>query len=157
MEEEKLLKELERNFEKMKSNLKMKSGFEDIDKIFYIKDEVLKDSFVSEDLARQILHKIVETYMSWNEYLHSLVMPNPQNLLNISESKIFDQEERKEILELIKKAMEISSRSSLITLTRDKEAEGKLMDHSVKYWNEEFKPKLVKIMKKINEEWNKTK
>ena len=93
--------------------------------------------------------------MGWNEYLHSLIMPNPQNILNIGESKIFSQEEREEIIELIKKIMEINSRNNLINLTKNQEEETKLIDDSVNFWDTEFKVKLIKIMKKINEEWCK--
>ena len=153
MEKEKLITELEKKFKEIKSELNFNSTFEEIDQIFFIKDYILKDKFVSDNFSRQLCYRIVETYMSWNEYLHSIIMPNPQNILNMGESKIFNQEEKKEIVELMKKIMGISSKNSLIGLEKDKKAEALFIDNSVKFWNEEFKPKMVKTMKKVNKEW----
>jgi hypothetical protein len=154
MEKKELIKELEKEFQKMKKDLNFKSTFEELNRIFFISDSVLKDGFVSENLSRQVSYRIVETFMGWNDYLHSIIMPNPQNILNMSESKIFNQEEKKEIIELMKKNMEISSRNSIIGLTKDKKAEAVFIDKAVKFWNEEFKPKMIKIMKKVNKEWS---
>ena len=139
----------------MQKELKFKTNFEKIDEIFFIKDMVLKEGFVSERLSRRICHRIVETFMDWNGYLHSLVMPNPQNMLNLMESKLFNQEEKKDIMELMKKIMEISSRNSVIALKKDKHGEAKFIDDAVSFWNNTFQNKLDKIMTKINLEWSK--
>ena len=153
MEKKELMEELEEKFKKIRSKLKLKSSLEDIDKIFFVKDAVLKENFISEKLSRQICYRIVETYMGWNEYLHSLIMPNPQNILNMGESKIFNQEEKKEIIDLMKKVMEISSKNSLIGLTRDQTKEAEFIDYAVNFWETKFENKLIKIMKKVNKEW----
>jgi len=150
-----LLEDLEKNFLAMQKELKFKTNFEKIDEIFFIKDMVLKEGFVSERLSRRICHRIVETFMDWNGYLHSLVMPNPQNMLNLMESKLFNQEEKKDIMELMKKIMEISSRNSVIALKKDKHGEAKFIDDAVSFWNNTFQNKLDKIMTKINLEWSK--
>ena len=68
MEKKDLLKELEEKFKNIKLELKFNSSLKDIDKIFFIKDAIQKDGFVSENLSRQICYRIVETYMGWNEY-----------------------------------------------------------------------------------------
>ena len=149
-----LVQELENAFEKIKKELGFRSTLEDLDKVFYIKDFVLKDGFVSESFSRQLCHRIVGLFMDWNDYLHSLIIPNPQNLLNMSESKILSQEEKKEIIELMKKVMELSSRNGLIGLNKDKKAESEFIDYSLRFWNDEFKPRITKIIKKINKEWN---
>jgi len=153
METEKLIKELEEKFNKAKKELKFNASLTALDKSFFIKDAILKDGFVSERVSRQICFRVVEVFAGWNEYLHSLIMPNPQNMLNMGESKIFSQEEKKEITELMKKIMEISSRNSLIALKQD--GEGNLIDDAFNLWENEFKIKLIGIMSKINKEWAK--
>jgi len=155
MEKQKLLKELEESFKKIKSELKFSPTLEDIDKIFSIKDAVLKEGFVSERFSRQLCYRIVENYMGWNDYLHSLIMPNPQNILNMSESKIFSQEEKKDIVESMKKLMTISSKNSFIGLTKDQKAEKEFIEYAVEFWENEFKDKITKIMSKVNKEWEK--
>jgi len=139
----------------MKKELNFKTNIEDLDKIFFIKDYLLKEGYISEKVSRQVCYRIVETFMSWNEYLHSLIMPNPQNMLNLSESKVLSQEDKKEIIEIMKKGMEICSRNSVIGLEKDKNKEAVFIDDAIKTWNEEFKPKLIRIMVKINQEWKK--
>ena len=153
MEKIKILDDLEEKFKNLQRELKFRSSLKDIDKIFFIKDLVLKDGFVSPNLSRQLCYRIAEVYMSWNEYLHGLIMPNPQNILNLSESKIFSQEERKDIMKIIKKTMELNSRNILITLTSNKADEGKFIDYSVNLWRNEFVPEITKIIKKVNQEW----
>ncbi|MBI3623795.1 hypothetical protein HY212_06990 [Candidatus Pacearchaeota archaeon] len=156
MKNEEMMKELEDKFSKMKKELGLKTSLDDLDRNFYLKDYILKEGFISENLIRQVSYRIVETFMSWNEYLHSLIMPNPQNMLNLSESKVLSQEDKKEITELIKKGMEIGSRNSVINLSRNKKQETMLIEDAVKLWETEFKPELSKIMTKINKEWKES-
>lgn len=150
-----LIKELEKKFEEIKKEMGIKSSLEEIDRIFFIKDHILGEGYVSENLSRQICHRVVENYVGWSNYFHSLIMPNPQNMLNIGEAKLFNAEEKTEMTELMKKAMEISSRNSLIGLTKNKKKEAEFIDYVVKFWDDEFLPKLVKVMEKINMEWGK--
>jgi len=71
MNNKEILNELEKKFEELKKELGFKSELQDIDEIFYIKDAILKDGFVSENIDRQICSRIIETYMGWTNYLHS--------------------------------------------------------------------------------------
>ncbi len=152
---EKLIKEFENRFEEFKKDYGFKSTLEELDEAFHIRDSVKKDGFLSTRLARQVCYRIVENFMGWNDYLHSLIMPNPQNMLNISESKVFNGDEKKGITELMKTAMRISSKNGLNGLKKEKDEEAKFIDESLKIWNKLFKPKLIEVMTKINNEWSK--
>lgn len=153
MDKKEILKDLEKNFEELKKELKFNSTFEDINKIFFIQDAVLREGFVGENFSRQLCSRIVETYIGWTNYLHSLIMPNPQNMLNISESRVFSNEEKEEMKTLMKKGMFLNSRNSWIGLTKNKQEEAKFIDESVEIWNKEFCSKITKILEKIKEEW----
>ena len=155
MSKEEITKDFELRFNKLKQELKFKANLEEIDKVFYITDGILKDGFISKNLSRQICYRIVELYLSWNEYLHGLIMPNPQNILNLSESKILTQDEKKKIMEIIKKIMELNSRNILISLTNNKVEEGKFIDDSFNIWKNEVGPEITIIIKKINDEWGR--
>lgn len=150
-----LILEFEKEFEKMKQELGFDSSLEDLDKIFFIKDKISEEGFVSSRLDRQICGRIVETYMNWATYLHSLILPNPQNILNLSEAKVFDSEEKKEINDLMKEAMKMGSKNTWIGLTKDKSEEAKFIDEALNKWKNNFEPKLIKIIEKIKEEWSK--
>ncbi|MEK6945747.1 MAG: hypothetical protein AABW63_03055 [Nanoarchaeota archaeon] len=157
MEEKKVLRDFEEGFGKLKQELKFKTSLDEIDEIFFIRDIILQDDFVSKNLFRQMAYRIMEFYLRWNDYLHGLIMPNPQNILNLSESKLFNQEEKRVITNMMKKIMELNSKNILISLTRDKTEEGKFIDYSVHIWKNELQPELVKLIKKINKEWGENK
>lgn len=150
----KLIAEFEKKFEELRKNSGFEATIEELDNSFYIRDAVSKDGFLSTRLMRQICYRIVENYMGWNDYLHSLIMPNPQNILNMSESKVFNSDEKKEMTELMKIAMELSSRNGLNGLKKDAKAEAEFVDESLLVWENRFKPKLIEIMTKINKEWS---
>lgn len=150
-----LIKEFEEKFEIMKKELGFASTLEEIDEIFFLKDKIFDEGFVSQKINRQVCSRIVETYMSWVHYLHSLVVPNPQNILNLSEARVFGPEEKKKINNLMKQAMEIGSRNTWIGLTKNKIEESKFIDDAIRKWKEEFNPELMKIIEKVKGEWEK--
>jgi len=153
MNKKELLEELEEKFKIIKEELGFKSGLEEINSIFFIKDAILNAGFVSESFSRQLCSRIVETYVSWNNYLHSLIVPNPGYLLNMNESKMFDEEERRKIMKLVGESMALISMNQTIGLTKDKKEEGEFIDNAVRFWKKTFKPELIKITKKINSGW----
>ena len=114
---------------------------------------VLKEGFVSNKLSRMICSRIVNTYMSWSNYLHGLVMPNPSYMVNMAESQMFSDEERQDIINLMNQILALVSTNSVLTLNTDKKAEAKFIDDSVKLWNKTFQPKVMVFMKKVNKEW----
>lgn len=150
-----LLRELEEKFEVVKKELGFMSSLKELNRIFFIKDAVLGVGFVSENLSRQLCSRIVDTYMNWNNYLHSLIIANPQNMFNINESKMFNEEEKKEITKLMTETMALVSTNTLVGLTKDKSTEAKFIDDSVDFWKKTFCPALIKIIKKVNSGWKK--
>ena len=91
-----ILAELKEKFENEKKRLGFKSSFDEVDKAFFIEDAVLQNGFVSETFSRQMCHRIVDTFSSWNNYMHSLIMPNPSHMINMTEAKAVDDEMKKE-------------------------------------------------------------
>jgi hypothetical protein len=153
MKSRELLKELEERFGETKEDLKFKSTLEEIDSIFFIKDAILSAGFISFTFSRQLCSRIVDTYSSWTSHLHELLIPNPQSMIGITESKALNEDDRKEIFNLIKKVMRLITTNSLVGLTKDKSREAKFIDDSVEFWHKSFCPRLVKIMEKLNKGW----
>ena len=155
MDKEKIIADLHKEFNKTKSELGFSATLEEIDKIFFITDYVLEQGFVSPDFSRQLCHRIADLFAGWNNYLHGLIMPNPGYLINIAESNTLKESERKEINKLMSETMVLISTNTLVGLTKDKKEEAKMIDDSVKFWNHTYKPKLIEIMSKIQENWKK--
>lgn len=153
-EKEALMKELREAFEKAKTEIGFVSSFEEIDEIFFIKDRILSDGFVSENFPRQMCHRISDALGWWVGYLHSLLMPNPQSLTNLTEAKIFNEEERKKMKDLIKGAMALESLNILAEIEKDLTKNKEFIDGAVKFWKEKFKPGIAYVVRKINRGWS---
>ena len=150
-----LLRQLKDKFEELKSELGFKSSFHEIDKIFYIQDSILNAGFVAESFDRQICARIVDTYMGWNNYLHNLVMPDSHSMIQMNESKLLNDVDKKEILQVIADSMRIVSMNLVIGIGRDKNVEAQFIDNSVEFWNRHYSSSVFRIVKKINDGWNK--
>lgn len=126
-----------------------------MDKIFFLKDFVLKEQYVSENLSRQVCTRIVETYLSWVNYLHSIIAPNPSYLVSINESQAFTGKEREDIAKLISGIMALITKNTLIGITKDKTRESEFIDEAVQFWNGTFNPAITAILEKVNNKWAK--
>jgi hypothetical protein len=155
MNKKEILKELEEKFEKEKERLKFKSSFNEIEEIFLIQDHVLKDGFVSERFSRQLCDCIGEYFLNWQSYLHSLILPNTSNLLNLNESRMISESDKKELLVLMSKIMELVDKNSLVGFTRDESLEREFIDESLDFWKQDFKPFLINVIEKLIKEWEK--
>ncbi len=155
MNKKEIIRELEEKFLEVKKGIGFKASLEEIDRIFTIKDYVLKNGFVSDDFASQILFRISEFYSRWTDYLHSLLMPHPQNFINMGEAKVLNKEEKAKAFDLIKKAMKFGSKNALVSITKNKNEQREMIESSIELWEKDFKPEIEKIIKKINEEWSK--
>ncbi len=149
-----LFAEFNDEFEKLRKELGFKASLSELDEIFSLTDFILKFRFVPTNLSYQIRYRIVEYYNSSAGYLHSLLMPNPQNLVNLNESKLFNSDEKKLIGDLFAECMHLNSRNTLINLNPNKKEEGKLIDDAVKFWKGKFKPESEKIFRKVNKYWS---
>ena len=148
-----LLKEFEEKFNLLKNELKFKASLDDLDKIFFLRDLISKEGYVSDYLSRMICNRIADTFMSWNNYLHGLIMPNTGYMISMTESQMLDDKDREEVIQVMNAIMAFVSKNSLIGLTKDKAEESRFIDDDVKLWNK-FNPKFLEIMKKINKSWN---
>ncbi|MBT3304636.1 hypothetical protein HN592_02220 [Candidatus Woesearchaeota archaeon] len=148
-----LLITLNEEFTKLKQTLKFNVTLDELDEVFFIKDFVQHEGFVSVQLSRQICKRITDTYNSWIGYLHGIVMPIPNSLLSMTEHQLFSEEERTELLNIMNKLVQITSSNTLIGLKKDKLQEGAFIDNAINFWNSEFKPKMLPFLEKVNSNW----
>jgi len=148
-----ILEEIERKFDESKKRIGFKSTLDEIDEAFFVRDFIIKEGFVSENFSRQMCSRMFETLSSWSNYLHSLVLPNPHNIMNANESKIFNEEEKKRFMKLMGKSMAITSTNILAGLSKNEKTEAEFIDGAVEFWNKTLSPELIKTMDKINQKW----
>jgi len=153
MEKTEILEIFEKEFKQMRKDLKFKATLEELDTVFFLRDYILNGGHFRYNLSRALSHRLMDTFGSWNSYLHSLVVPNPGSLINMSESEMFNKEEKKAIMKLMTQTLVFTSRNSVNGLTKNDD--GKFFDDTLKFWNKILQPELVKIMKKVNTGWIK--
>lgn len=153
MDKKKLLKDFETEFEKMRKELKFSASLEQLDRVFYLRDYILSAKYLSPNFSKMITRRITDVLNTWNGYLHALIMPNPTNMVNVTESKMFSDEEKEAMIPLMNSICELLSRNNLIALTKDTAEEGKWIDDCLGFWNKILKKEATKIAKKTHSIW----
>jgi len=156
MKGQELNKALKEKYSDLQKELEIVVTFNQLDEAFLVSDAIQKEGFVSERFDRQLSYIVVDYLLNWNNYLHSIIMPNTQNMLNMSESKIFDADEKNKIMEYMKKIMEFATRNGIIGLKDDRKQVKKFLEDVFNFWNETFKASLIQLLEKTNMEWGKT-
>jgi hypothetical protein len=151
MENQRVL-ELKHEFAKLKKELEIEFTYEEMEPIFFLEDMAYL-SGIYPKFSRQLCHRIQETLSSWSNHIHSLIVPNPAHIMNISESQMLSDEEKIEMEKLIIKIAGIIRINTLAGLTHDKAKEKEFIEKSVKLWNNELKPLALDLTKRTIEKW----
>ncbi len=148
-----LIKDLKGDYSELKNSLKLKSDYDSVEEAFHIEDYVQECGYVSTKLYRQISSRISETLAAWNAYLHGIIIPNPGNMVLTSESQIFNDEKKEEIIHLMNQIMSLVSLKTLNSLEGSRSKHAEFIDNSVKFWTEVLNPTLTDLMKNVNDYW----
>ena len=148
-----LLVEAEREYNALARKHKIKTSFDTLDDLYFVKDVILKERYISTQLLRFICKRIVDFYMSWAGYLHSLLLPNPNSMINVTEHNMFDEEEKDKITELMNTILAFTSENNHLLLIKDSKADAAFIDESVVFWKKTAFPELKKLMKEIHNQW----
>lgn len=149
-----ILEQLETEYKKYAEARGLSISLDELDSIFFIRDHVQKEGYVSTALGRMLSHRISETYYGWIQFLHRLIMPNGGSLIDIKESKLF--EDKDAIIALFNKLVELVSRNTLIGLNKDTEMEAQFITDAVEFWKTST-PELLKHVTAINTMWKSEK
>jgi hypothetical protein len=152
MDKKEILKELREKFDEIKKNLKFKATFQEINEMSYIEDMALRDGYVSNQFSRQMINRMVETFVSWIPELNVLIFPAPYDLIRLNESKILTQQEKNEITEIISRIFYIYRKHKRIAF-EDLKGEGEFVDELVNFDKAYFNPFMLKYHKKLEKFW----
>ncbi len=154
MDKEKLLTELKKAFEEIRKDMKLSVTLDDLDDAFFIRDFILQSGFVSPSLSRMICRRMRDTFNLWTGQLHAWVMPNPQSMISFSESKIYDEKDKEEIINTMKKFMAFISQNVVIGLTKDRKREAEYIEEGMKLWKDN-QDTLIRFTRKVEAHWKK--
>lgn len=153
-----LINDFEKEFEKARKEYGFKPTLNELDDIFYIRDAISKDGYVSTSILKQVCRRIIDVYSVWLQYLHGLLVPNPGNMINVSESTICSDADREKIQKLINEMMVLSNDYNLFVLNTDRKKGKEIIDNAYSLWKDNVKDELVGFMQKARDMWeNKSK
>lgn len=148
-----LIKDFQKEFEKAKKEYEFKPSLQQLDEIFYISDFINKEGYVSTAPLKQVCRRIVDVYGVWVQYLHSLLVPNPGNMINVAESQMYSDSEREKMNKLIDRMMIISTNYNLFVVEPSKKLGKEFVDEAYSFWENELKSELTKLMEKSKTNW----
>ena len=90
-----LILALTKKYELLKKKTGLSVDLDDLDREFVIKDAVLKEGFVPETLLGFLRSRMMDYITSWLGFLHALIIPNPHNLIEVTEASLFNDEAKK--------------------------------------------------------------
>jgi len=146
------MEEFEQAFNKLRTEMGFTPTLEALDEIFFLTDHIQQLGFVSNQLSRTVCSRIVDTYNNWIGAFHDWVMPNQSSMISMEQSNTFSEEEKKELINLIKKFMAFLTRNIVIGITKDKDAERQFINDAVTIWNDNL-PAMTKFSKKLQAHW----
>ncbi len=151
-EQKALLDRFEESFLSLKQDLGFNADLDKLDDFFYLRDYVLQLRYVSLNLSRLICSRIKDVFSSWVSLLHGWVMPNPSSMISMEESKIFNDDEKKEMIDIIQLFMAHISKNTILSISPDEKAEAEFIDESIMLW-EKNREKIKKFVEKIRHHW----
>jgi hypothetical protein len=153
MENDTLIKRLKSDFETIKKEHTIKISFEDLDKEFYLINTILSEGYVPVKLTEFISKQACNTMISWNNYLHSLCMPNPQSMISITENQMITEEMRGKIIKLMTHIMAHTAENNIMILESNSKKRAAYIDASYQLWISNFKPQMMEIMQLLQKGW----
>lgn len=143
---------LDKEFERVRKELGFTATLEELDAIFFVRDFIARDKYVSTNLNRQLCHCIAGLFNNWAGYMHNIIMPPPGNMFYSAESSQFSEDERAQLIQTMHKFMAHVSKNTLIGLTKDKKEEAAFIDSSITFWNDN-KHILISALTKTQTYW----
>ena len=150
---EEIIKDFEKKFKEFKDKAGFTAKLEKLNEFFRINDFIIREGFASKWISRQISNAISEVFSGYLSYLHGIIMPNTQNMLNLAESKLFPQEEKKEIYTLMSKIIGLLSKNHLNSIELNEKNDGEYLDLCIEFFEKELKEKMKEILKKASHYW----
>ena len=143
--------DLKQEYEKLskKYNLPKYEELDDQFELLYF-HQIIEIKYPLRFVRRRMFDKI----NSFIVFLQNLVNPNPASLISLEESKFFSDEEKNEIISLIREMIKLERQSVLIDLSSTEEKEAKFIKEVYSFWKK-HKEKIYKINQKIKENWEK--
>ena len=144
--------DLKKQYEELRKKHKTLPSYEELNneyELLYF-SELIKIDFPLRFIRRRINDKLA----GFIGLLQSILQPNPGSLLNLEESKFFDEDEKKKIAYLTKELMKIDRENILLNLNLDEKKDTEFIINTHKKWLK-LKKEILKYVQKLKTNWEK--
>lgn len=104
-------------------------------------------------LLREIRRRMVDKLRDISSMAGQALQPDT-NLADLYESRVLDEEEKKELFEIYKKLMAADRLSAEAAIAADEKADAEYIKSTAEEWKG-LKPRLARLVKKLREAWGK--
>lgn len=147
-----MISELETEYIKLRKKYPSLPNYQILDKEFEIEAHMPEREVPSNYTSRAISNSVSNYLSIFIEYLHNLIFPNPSSLIIMEESKIYSEDEKQIIEDLLKKIVQITRKNLILSVDKDEKEDAKFITKSVSEWKV-IKKKLLKILEKSEKHW----
>lgn len=147
-----MINEVEPEYEKLRKKYPNLPNFRNLDKEFEVVLR-LEDKIIPRvHLLRTVSNLVSNHFLFFVDYLHNLIFPNPSSIIIMEESKIYSEEEKDKIENLIKKLTFFTRKNLELSVIRSEKEDVKFIVESYKEWKSMKKP-LLTIIEKATKHW----
>lgn len=104
-------------------------------------------------LLREVRKQISEKVGNVNSFVEEVLQPDT-NLVNLYESRVFDEDEKKRLFELYKRLMVVDRNLVELMIANDEKLDAAFIKSFHEEWRK-IKPELLRFIRKLKESWEK--
>ena len=141
--------EIKKAYEKLKIKYNLPE-YEELDEEFELLyfQRIIEIKYI----LRFVRRRIVDKLNSYVNFLQNILNPNPSSLISLEESKFFSQEEREEIIALIKEMVIVERKSLELDINHNEKKDAEFIKYGFMKWGE-LRNKIAKMCDKLKEGW----
>jgi len=103
---------------------------------------------------RFIRRRIVDRMHSYSNFIQGMLQPNPSSLVNLQESKFFNNEDKDNMIKILKELMWLGRQSFCLDTEQSEKEDAKFIVDSFEKWND-IKKTLNSYTKSLRDGWKK--
>ncbi|MFH1592823.1 MAG: hypothetical protein ABIB47_05645 [Candidatus Woesearchaeota archaeon] len=102
---------------------------------------------------RFVRRRIFDKVNSYIGFLQNIISPNPQSLISLEESKFFTEEEKNEMIILLKDMMRLERKNLLMDLQSSEDEQAEFIKEAYAAWKG-YKDKIYALSEKLKDTWS---
>ena len=134
-------------YESLRKKYKL-PGFDELDAEFEI-SAIEAESGLLREVRKQISEKVGNV----SSLVEEVLQPDT-NLVNLYESRVFDEDEKKRLFELYKRLMVVDRNLVELMIANDEKLDAEFIKSFAAEWKK-TKPELLRFIRKLRESWEK--